>query len=373
MTDFEALRKKYPLVHQCTYLNTANAGAVSEAATNRGIQYLQDFSRFASQMLPQWLGEMAETRQVIARWLHADTEEIGLVWDTSYAISWIEKMLDPSWEVVLVENEFPAVSLPWIHSGRKIHWIQWDMKGHIDLEAIEKALSGKPKVLCISHVQYSTGYRVDLEALSAICRRHDTFFIVDAIQSLGVFRLDPARLGIDVLAASSYKWQTAGYGAGLMYVGKEVRKHLKHGALGAGSMTDFVLDPRDFSNLKQPPQSLETGHPKPLHVLMQGHALSELETIGWDNITERVKELSGMLYQAVRDAGYEPLAPWDERSWSGIVSFRCSKEVYDQLLGNGIVTTWRPSYLRAAVHFYNNEKDIEHLGEVLKNERPGRS
>ena len=365
MTDFTTLRKNYPLLQQCTYLNTANAGAVSEATTNKGVQYLEDFSRFASQMLPQWLKQMEETRDVMARWLNARPEEIGLVWDTSYSISWTEKMLDPGLEVVLVEHDFPAAVLPWIHSGRKVHWISWDLKGDIDLAEIEKALSGKPKVLCISHVQYTNGYRIDLEALSAICRRHGAFLIVDAIQSLGVFRIDPGKLGIDVLAASSYKWQTAGYGAGMMYIRKEARKWLKHGALGSGSMTDFLQDPRKVEYLKQPPQSLEAGHPKILHVLMQGNALRELEAIGWDSISIRVKELSDLLYAAIRNAGYTPMAPRNDASWSGIVSFECDKALNDHLKEQQVIATWRPSYLRTAIHFYNNEADVERLSEAL--------
>ncbi len=341
---------------------------MSDATAKIGIEYLQDYALKASQKLGDWLGEMEETREVVARWLHAETEEIGLVWDTSYSIAWVEKMLDPALEVVLVTHDFPAVVLPWIHSGRKVHWIAWDMKSHIDLDAIEAALKGKQKVLCISHVQYTNGYRVDLDAIAAMSKRHGAFLIVDAIQSMGVFRIDPGSLGIDVMAGSSYKWQTAGYGAGTVYIRKEARKWLRHGALGSGSMTDFLQDPKQAKYLKPLPQSLETGHPKPLHILMQGNALKELEAIGWEKITARVKELSDLLYTAVKNAGYAPMAPRDEKSWSGIVSFEGEKAVNDHLAAHKVIATWRPSYVRTAVHFYNNEADVERLEEVLSSE-----
>ncbi|MEQ8807577.1 MAG: aminotransferase class V-fold PLP-dependent enzyme [Imperialibacter sp.] len=361
----KSIRSQYPLLNNCTYLNTANAGAMSQATLQKGTDYLTEFAEYASQKLPLWMGEMEETRKLFAELLNTSNEEIGLVWDTSYGISWVQQMLQSDLELVLVTHDFPSVTLPWIHHNRKIHWIDWDMKSHIDLEAIEKALSGKPKILAISHVQYTNGYRVDLEAISAMCQKHGAFLIVDAIQSLGVIPIDLQKVHIDVLAASSYKWLTSGYGAGVLYINKNSRKKLTQGSLGPGSMTDFLKDPIPAENLKQLPQSLEAGHPKPLLILMQGQALKELKAIGWQNVYEEVKVLSAKLHTAITEAGFTPMAPRDGKSWSGIVSFECDKSLQQKLTGEKIITTYRPNYLRAAVHFYNVEGEIDRLAEVI--------
>lgn len=360
------IRSHYPLLGNCTYLNTANAGAMSQATLQKGVDYLTEFAGYASQRLPQWLEGMEETRALFAELLNADSDEIGLTWDTSYSISWIKEMLPADMEVVLVQHDFPAVTLPWIHSGRKMHLVKWDLKSPVDLEAIEKALAGKPKALIISHVQYTNGYRIDLEAVSAMCEKHGACLVLDAIQSLGVIPIDLKKVKVDVLATSTYKWLTSGYGAGMVYVNKDSRKKLGYGALGAGSMVDFLKDPLPPENLKQPPQSLEAGHPKPLLVLMQGQALKELKAIGWQYIHDEVKRLSAALHQAVVDAGFTPMAPRDEKSWSGIVSFECDKSVHEKLIKEKIITTYRPNYLRAAVHFYNEEEEIEGLKEAVK-------
>ncbi|WP_339815257.1 aminotransferase class V-fold PLP-dependent enzyme [uncultured Imperialibacter sp.] len=365
IADKKGIRSQYPLLHNCTYLNTANAGAMSQATLQKGTDYLTEFAQYASQKLPVWMAEMEETRKLFAELLNASSEEIGLTWDTSYGISWVQQMLPSDLELVLVKHDFPSVTLPWIHHSRKIHWIDWDMKSHIDLEAIEKVLSGKPKVLVISHVQYTNGYRIDLEAISAMCQKHGTFLIVDAIQSLGVIPIDLQKIHVDVLAASSYKWLTAGYGAGMIYVNKHSTKRLQQGALGPGSMTDFLKDPIPAENLKNPPQSLEAGHPKPLLILMQGQALKELKAIGWQNIYEEVKALSTKLHTAIIGAGFTPMAPRDEKSWSGIVSFECDKSLHQKLTDEKIITTYRPNYLRAAVHFYNEEGEIAQLKSLL--------
>ncbi len=360
------IRSHYPLLDNCTYLNTANAGAMSLSTLETGKQYLNEFADFASQHLPGWMSQMEITRGLFAELLCASNDEIGLVWDTSYGISWVQQMLPAELELVLVKHDFPSVTLPWIHHQRTIHWIDWGMESDIDLDAIEKALSGKPKILVISHVQYTNGYRIDLEEVSALCEKHGAFLIVDAIQSLGVIPIDTTKVKVDVLAASTYKWLTSGYGAGMLYINKTAQKKLAQGALGPGSMTDFLKDPLPPEHLKQPPQSLEAGHPKPLHILMQGQALKELKTIGWQTISEEVKMLSKKLHQTVQDAGFTPMAPRAENSWSGIVSFECNKPVFDRLTSEKIITTYRPNYLRAAVHFYNSEEEIESFGEMLK-------
>ena len=364
------IRSNYPLLANCTYLNTANAGAMSRATLQKGTDYLTEFANYGSQKLPSWMGEMEETRSLFAELLNASSEEVGLTWDTSYGISWVQQMLPPDLELVLVKHDFPSVTLPWIHHHRKIHWIEWDLKSHIDLEAIERALAGKPKVLVISHVQYTNGYRIDLEAISAMCQKHGAFLILDAIQSLGVIPIDLQKIHVDVLAGSSYKWLTAGYGAGVIYINKNSRGKLIQGSLGPGSMTDFLKDPMPAENLKPVPHSLEAGHPKPLLILMQGQALKELKVIGWQNIQEEVKQLSAKLHQAVKDSGFTPMAPRDENSWSGIVSFECDKSVHQKLTAEKIVTTYRPSYLRAAVHFYNEEGEVTKLSEVIAEQKP---
>ena len=43
------------------------------------------------------------------------------------------------------------------------------------------------KAVSISSVQFSTGFRAELERLGKICRDKGIYFIVDGIQSVGAF------------------------------------------------------------------------------------------------------------------------------------------------------------------------------------------
>ena len=71
-------------------------------------------------------------------------------------------------------------------------------------------------LLAISFVNYLSGYRVDLDAIGRICHQHNVFFLVDAIQGLGVFPLDVDRAHIGALAADGHKWLLGPEGCGIL-------------------------------------------------------------------------------------------------------------------------------------------------------------
>ena len=58
--------------------------------------------------------------------------------------------------------------------------------GRIDFAELSSLIDHKTRVVAISHVQYASGFRMDLERLGRLARQHDALFVVDVIQALGV-------------------------------------------------------------------------------------------------------------------------------------------------------------------------------------------
>jgi alanine-glyoxylate transaminase/serine-glyoxylate transaminase/serine-pyruvate transaminase len=77
----------------------------------------------------------------------------------------------------------------------------------IEPDALEAALrrSGPVKAVAIVHAETSTGVWQPLEAISRLCRDHDTLFVVDAVTSLGGAPVEVDRLGIDVCYSATQK------------------------------------------------------------------------------------------------------------------------------------------------------------------------
>src|SRR5205807_4772409 len=91
-------------------------------------------------------------------------------------------------------------------------------EGRIWVEDLARAIDGRTRVLTISHVEWSSGFRNDLDALAELCRARWVALFVDAIQGLGPFTLDVQRTPIDFLCADGHKWLLGPEGAGLLYI-----------------------------------------------------------------------------------------------------------------------------------------------------------
>ncbi|MBT4975926.1 MAG: aminotransferase class V-fold PLP-dependent enzyme [Gemmatimonadetes bacterium] len=113
----------------------------------------------------------------------------------------------PSDNIVLARGEFPANVYPRLNQAPKGVEINWGeaKPGRLSTADFAKVVNRKMRVLSVSSVQFFDGYRSTLQARSALCKDHGILFVVDAIQSLGVFSLNVEEVGIDVLCADGHK------------------------------------------------------------------------------------------------------------------------------------------------------------------------
>lgn len=89
----------------------------------------------------------------------------------------------------------------------------------LDLEQIEKALeTGSYDLLAVTHCETSIGILNPIREIGAVCRRHGVRFMVDAVSSLGVDRLEMDAWGIDLCATASQKGLESPPGLGLVAV-----------------------------------------------------------------------------------------------------------------------------------------------------------
>ena len=120
--------------------------------------------------------------------------------------------------IVVPADEFPSNFYPW-SSLRRIGVEVREVpthEGHAPVAAFATAVDDHTRVLAISTVQYTTGHRNDLEALSQIAHHHGTLFVVDGTQSAGALSIDCDSTGIDVLAVSAHKWMLGPLGIGFV-------------------------------------------------------------------------------------------------------------------------------------------------------------
>jgi selenocysteine lyase/cysteine desulfurase len=274
--------------------------------------------------------------------------------------------------VVTTAVEFPANVYPW-WSLKERYGVETRMvperDGCIYIENIASAIDTRTRALTISHVEFASGFRNDIQALGELCREHEIWFIVDAIQSLGAIEVDVKSCNVDILAADGHKWLLAPEGAAIFYCADERREQLINTNIGWAS----VINPRDFLDydLTQKPDAtrFEEGSYNSVGVYGLKASIDLLLDIGIPAIETRILELTAGLIVGLEAKGYRVITPKEDSERAGIVIFESEQytpaEIYEMLYAENIITAERGSGVRVSPHFYNTASEVERLLEVL--------
>ena len=324
----------------------------------------------------RWSQEEADrVRGLVGQLINAVPETIALTRSTSHGISLLAQGLD--WNrgenVVGAEWEYPANVYPWMAlETRGIDYRQVrPAGGKITADAIFALVDSKTRVVALSHVQFWNGFRVDIDAIGAECRRRGVIFAVDVMQSAGALRLDMERAPVDFCAAGAGKWLMGPPGIGFCFARPELLERLRPALVGAASVTgaDRYFEPR----LEFPPTArrLEESVVSLLDTAAFGAALELLLEVGPDVIEGRVLELAKRLGSGLAERGYELVEPWPRSvsESSGIVSFRKpgakAQEVLRDLNSAHVVARIHRDFVRLSPHFYITDEEVDRVLGVL--------
>jgi cysteine desulfurase/selenocysteine lyase len=238
--DVNALRAtEFPwtLSGEQTFLDNAKTGALparAVAALKRWADLRAEPFRLSTY---EDLEVFRRARELLAKLVGAKIEEIACMHNTSYGINVASLCLPlESGDVVLTyEGEYPADVYPWMSLARKGVKLELIPKRdglQDEARLLEELKRPDVKVVTMSWVSFSTGYRADLATIGRECRKRGIYFVVDAIQGVGAMTLDLSKLEVDVLACGGQKWLLAPWGTGFVYVRQELAKTLEPAVVG---------------------------------------------------------------------------------------------------------------------------------------------
>ena len=369
-------RSEFPVTETYIYMNHAGVAPLSRRVQDAMIGFIEDATVNGAVNAEQWAETAEICRAAAAHLINADTTEIAFMKNTTQGILIAANGIE--WRegdnVVTTAVEFPANIYPW-WSLKERYGVQTRMvperDGGIHIEDIASAIDARTRALTISHVEFASGFRNDIQVLGDLCREHNIWFIVDAIQSLGAIEVDVKSCNVDILAADGHKWLLAPEGAAIFYCADEKRERLINTNIGWSS----VVNPRDFLNydLTQKPDAtrFEEGSYNSVGLYGLKAAIDLLLDVGIPTIEARILELTKRLTEGLEAKGYRVITPKTDSERAGIVIFESERhtpsEVYEKLHAEKIITAERGSGVRVSPHFYNTLSEIEHLLEVLPN------
>ncbi|HLE37189.1 MAG TPA: aminotransferase class V-fold PLP-dependent enzyme, partial [Candidatus Acidoferrales bacterium] len=280
----------------------------------------------------------AATRRELAGLISAGEDEIALVESTTQGLTIAAEALPLARgdRVLVPDLEFLQVALPWLQKQKSVG-IEVDpvpnRGGEVRIEDIAERIGARTRVLAISSVQWSNGYRVDLGALGALCRERRVWLVVDAIQQLGAMPIDVAATPMDFLACGGHKWLNAPFGCGFLYVKREVQAALRRPLAGylsletpAGGWGKYfetpTISPLGEFRAVEEAKAFEVGgtgnYPGAAGL---GASVGMIREVGPRRIWEYIVGLTDRLIEGLDRIGVEVVTPRARENRSEIVTF----------------------------------------------------
>ncbi|MDR1728252.1 MAG: aminotransferase class V-fold PLP-dependent enzyme [Acidobacteriota bacterium] len=323
-------------------------------------------------------GELGAVRRRLASFIGAGEDEVALTHATTDGVNIFAAGLDwkPGDEVVVKRHEHfgPVAAYEGLAKRYGVKIVQVETPappsqtggaGQI-VEAYEKAITPRTRVLFVSHVTYITGLRTPLKELAELAHRHGALISVDGVQALGAVGLDVKEAGIDHYAAGGQKWLLGGTGTGFTYVKRDVQGKI-------WPRNGFVEDESGRGASAQRYENTGQLNIPAYAGLAAGVEL--LQTIGAANVEARVHHLADRLKQGVAALPGVRLwtSPQPEFS-AGLTTFGLGNaepgEILRALEAEKIyarsVNEPDVQGVRVSTHVYNSPEEIDRLLAVVR-------
>lgn len=394
--DVAACRREFPILtravhgHRLVYLDSA-------ATTQRPVPVLaalDDFYRHHNANVHRGVHTLSaeatrlyeDARATVAGFIGAEAGDIVFTRGTTEAINlvacaWGSTLL-PADAVLLTEMEHHSNIVPWQlaaeRTGFELRYLRLRDDGTLDLDALDRLLDRRVKLLGVVHVSNSLGTVNPVAELTAAAHDVGALVLVDGAQSVPHLPVDVGALGADFLAFSGHK-MLGPTGIGALWARAEILEAMPP-YQGGGEMIESVC--LQGSTWARPPARFEAGTPAIAQAIGLAAAARYLSALGMDRVRahdealvayalDRLAGIPGVQLHGPRQgrcgsvtftmAGVHPHDIASILDASGIAvraGHHCAMPVHERL---GL-----PATARASFQIYNGTDDIDALVEGLQ-------
>ena len=319
--DVEKVRADFPILKQTVYgkpLVYLDNGA-SAQKPRQVIDAMNDlFENYYSNVHRgvHWTSQRSteayeEARQKVAALVNASsdkeiiftrgaTEAINLV-----AATWGRQHLGPGDEVIISHMEHHSNIVPWQmlkdEKGFTLKVVPIDDDGNFLLDEYEKLLTGKTKLVAVTHISNALGSVVPVRDIIRLAHEKGALVLLDGCQAVPHMAVDVQALDADFYVFSGHKLYGP-TGIGVLW-GREDLLNAMPPYQGGGDMISSVTFEK--TTFMETPHRFEAGTPAIAEAIGLGAAIDYVSAIGHDNIsaheqgilqyaTERLSAIDGL-------------------------------------------------------------------------------
>lgn len=370
--DIDRIRSEFPITRKYAYFDHAAVGPLPTRVIEATKHVVEEKSEGGVHW-GSWEDIAEATRKSIAALIKSRDEEIALVHSTSEGLAIVANGLpyEKGQNIVTCDLEFTSNLFPWQALARRYGLelrVVRNSDGRLQMDDFAGAIDAKTRLVAISYVQYSNGFRINLRELSKIAHENGAYVVTDAVQAVGQMPVDVSELGVDFLATSGHKWLLSPVATGFLYVRQELFGALWPTIVGYRSDENSM----EFSFREFQPahtaRRYEGGQLNFPGFAGMRESIALLQEVNVDTVRSRILSLVGRMVDGLkRNTSVQVKSCLDEEFRSGIVSLACRDpgSIAQRLLQRGIVVSVRGGGLRISPHFYNTEGEIDRLVSEL--------
>lgn len=376
MLMFDKSTTKFPSKNKTIFMGHCAISPLYAGAAAAMREFSRQMSVDGIKALPAYLDVLPRLHDNAGRFLRTSPKNISYVHNTAEALCMIANgyPFSPGDEVISYQHEYPSNHYPWVlQKKRGVELTLLADKPPLEdyahlrkptgwsMTELAAGINKNTRIIAISHVQYTSGYAADLEALGEMCRQNDIDLVVDCAQSLGCLPVYPEEFNISAVIASGWKWLMGPMGSGLLYTSPGFREKLGETMAGPGLMRqglnylDLSWDPHQDGR-KFEYSTLPWDHIAGLNVLLEEIFLK----YSMESIRDEVFRLQDLFLEQSAASGLQFLT-FPEANRSGILAAEPKgecKAYLEFLKKKGFIITAPVGYLRFAPHFYNDDEQI---------------
>ena len=388
--DVERARAETPGCAHLIHFNSAGAALPPQVVLDTVIGHLRAEATMGGYQAESAAAPRLEAvYDFIARLLGCERSEIALVENATRAwdMAFYGIRFEPGDRILTAKAEYASNVIAFLQVARRtgvsIEVIPDDESGQLSVEALSEMIDERVRLIAISHVPTHGGLVNPAEDVGRVARDAGVLFLLDACQSVGQMPIDVAAIGCHMLSATGRKFLRGPRGTGFLYVSKEVLALIEPPFLDLHAATwtstwDYVVRPDA--------RRFETWEGYVAGKLGLGAAVDYALGWGLRHIEARITLLATLMRECLSTIAGVQVHDLGVRR-CGIVTFTKQgwhpEEVTKALAARGIVvdtsserasrfdlpTRGLSCLVRASVHYYNTEGEVEALCEVVRNLR----
>ncbi|MFW2532774.1 MULTISPECIES: aminotransferase class V-fold PLP-dependent enzyme [unclassified Legionella] len=321
-----------------------------------------------------------------ARLIHCKPEEIAFVDNATRAweMAFYSFQFKKGDRILTACCEYASNYLAFLHRAKRvgvdIEVIANDQYGQLDLGDLQKKIDKRIKLIAITHVPTQGGLINPIIEVGKIAKQEGIPYLVDTTQSIGQMPINVEAIGCDFLCATGRKYLRGPRGTGFLYARNSVLSQYEPPFIDLHAAR-WISD-NDYQ-LRTDARRFETWEQNIAAKIGLGVAIEYALELGIDVIWQRIQYLATRLRQQLATLPSVALHDLGQHQ-CGIVTFTCKgitpaviqQELSKQKINVSIslqeyarldlAPRNLPALVRASVHYYNNEEEIDQFCNALQ-------